>query len=92
MLTTTLLAVIVLAGVFCEASARVDYVAATSLVSDTQLVEDRKYEEAILLFAEVANRHPWSITALYDVQRHIADLTRQQARSGTVQAKPQSER
>ena len=45
-----------------------------SLISRERMVEQGQYEEAIVLWNAMRERHRWSLTAIFDVPRYVADL------------------
>ncbi|MBL9080129.1 MAG: DUF4388 domain-containing protein [Planctomycetes bacterium] len=45
-----------------------------SLISRERMIEQGQYEEAIVLWNAVRERHRWSLTAIFEVPRHVADL------------------
>ncbi len=45
-----------------------------SLISRERMVEQRQYQEAIGLWEAVRTRNPYSLSALFEIPRHIADL------------------
>jgi tetratricopeptide (TPR) repeat protein len=76
---TRRLAAVAAVGVFAvllyfEGAARVRYAEATSEVSREKLIEEQRYREAIQRFEEVAKRHPYTLTTLFDVRRRVQDL------------------
>lgn len=64
----------VAALVALEVSARLDYVRTTRLVEREELIEQRRYADAIHSFQEMARRHPFTPTVLFDVANRIDDL------------------
>ncbi len=61
-----------------EISARRAYSAAQRSVSELGLIEAGRYAEAIAAFEEVAERHPWTPTVLFDVRSRLSDLRAKQ--------------
>ena len=59
-----------------ESAARRAFADAVEDVSREELIETRRYGEAITRFEAVAGRFPLSSTALYDTPRQTAELTR----------------
>jgi len=45
-----------------------------SLISRERMLEQRQYQEIIVLWDAVRARHPYSLSAVFEVPRHIADL------------------
>lgn len=45
-----------------------------SLISRERMLEQGQYQDAIVLWHSVQRRHPYSLTAVFEVPRHIADL------------------
>lgn len=68
--------VVMLTGVAAtfEARARADFLATTSRIDGEELIEERRYEAALELYREVAERHPITFTTWIDVERRMADL------------------
>jgi tetratricopeptide (TPR) repeat protein len=61
-------------ALFLETSARIDLVETTSRVDQDRLLEEGRFEQAIRLFEEVAERHPCTATSFFDVRRRLSDL------------------
>ena len=59
---------------FLEVTARVAYVEATSSIGEARLIEDRKYEEALLRYQRVADAHPFSTVTHFDLRRRMETL------------------
>jgi len=57
-----------------EVAARIDLVRTTRSVAREELIEQRRYADAIHSFEELAKRHPLTATVLFDVQSRIDDL------------------
>jgi tetratricopeptide (TPR) repeat protein len=57
-----------------EVAARIDLVRTTRLIAREELIEQRRYADAIHSFEELASRHPLTATVLFDVRNRIADL------------------
>ena len=45
-----------------------------SLISRERMIEQRQYQDAIVLWESMRARHPYSLTALFDVPRYVEDL------------------
>lgn len=72
-LTLSCVAVLgVAAGI--EAVARRACLETHSLISRERMIEQGQYLEAIALWRAMREQHPYSLTSLIDVRRHIADL------------------
>jgi tetratricopeptide (TPR) repeat protein len=67
---------VVLLGVILvfEARARADYLATIRRVSEAELIEQRRYDDALQLYRDVAERHPMTLTTCIDVKARIQDL------------------
>jgi tetratricopeptide (TPR) repeat protein len=59
--------------------ARVDLARANRTVSRRNLIEERRYADAIALLEQVRDAHPYTMTALFDVPRLVADLEAKRA-------------
>jgi tetratricopeptide (TPR) repeat protein len=57
-----------------EVAAQVDLATTMSAVSKAELIEGRRYDEAIQSYRELAERHPFTWTERYCVTRRIEDL------------------
>ena len=57
-----------------ETAARFACVETWSLISRERMVEQRQYQDAIVLWNSMRERHPWSLTAKFEVPHYIADL------------------
>jgi tetratricopeptide (TPR) repeat protein len=57
-----------------EVAARIDLVRTTRAIAREELIEQRRYADAIHSFEELAKRHPLTATVLFDVQSRIDDL------------------
>ncbi len=57
-----------------ELVARFAVVETWSLVSKERMVEQRQYQDVIVLWNAVRERHPWSLTAAFEVPRYVADM------------------
>lgn len=69
------LAALVLAGlVTLEVQARIDLVRTTRLIEREELIEQRRYADAIHSYRQLARRHPFTPTVLFDVANRIEDL------------------
>jgi hypothetical protein len=52
----------------------------TTRIGDDELIEQRRYDDALAIYREVAERHPITFTSLIDVRRRIDDLEAKVAR------------
>lgn len=68
--------VVVAAGAFTgvELAARFACVETWSLISRERMIEQRQYQDAIVLWNAMRERHPFSLTARFEVPRYVADL------------------
>jgi tetratricopeptide (TPR) repeat protein len=67
--------------------ARLDYARANSAVSRHSMIEERRYGEAIVVFERVRERHPITMTALFDVHRRLEDLEAKRVAATDVSAR-----
>jgi tetratricopeptide (TPR) repeat protein len=72
--------VLFLAALGFEGLARHAYSRAERAISDENLIEERRYDEAAERYATVAREYPATWTALIDVRRRTADLRAKSAR------------
>ncbi len=73
---TVTAAVVAAMGVFLciETLARSAYIETRSLVSREHMIEQGQYREVIGLWNGVRASHPFALTTLLDIPRHVADL------------------
>lgn len=67
---------LVLGVLVFEGLARGAYRTAVRVISERELIEERRYEEAADLMQGVLEAHPFSVTTLFDVRPQLAELRR----------------
>ena len=59
-----------------EVAARIAYVRAAQVINDREFIEQRQYQKAIECFIEVCEEYPGTITAMFDIPRHLSSWRR----------------
>lgn len=61
-------------GVCIELAARLACIEAHSLISRERMIEQRQYQDAMVVWNGMRERHHFSLTARFEVPRYLADL------------------
>lgn len=71
-----------------ELAARFACVETHSLISKERMIEQRQYQDAIVLWNGVRDRHRWSLTARFEVPRYVADLQERMQETTMIELDP----